>query len=229
MRNPIRARNRTAVVFLVSLAVFVPALVVPRSGDDHSVRIMILTISLAATLISGVVLLVLGDIAKRFVRLRSGEGVLARWTIDPARWEWFRGHSKEWDSREGVRPNDADFAQDPGSHGIDVVVTHDGILIGTHFTPLEPDVRITVRADWMEFYQIIPKPKGPPLHIVIRLALEPGKEHLATEIQQAYRRVLVAAGTSRRPMLYVLLFCFVGLPLVTVMIGLILEATGWSD
>lgn len=229
MRNPIRARNRTALVLLISLAVFVPALVVPRSGDDHSVRIMILTISLAATLISGVVLLVLGDIAKRFARLRSGEGVLARWTIDPARWEWFRQHSTEWDSREGVQPNNADFTQDPGDHGIDVVVTRDGILIGAHFTALEPDVRITVRADWMEFYQIIPKPKGPPLHVVIRLALQPGKEHLATEIQQAYRRVLDAAGSSRRPVLYVLLFCFVGLPLVTVMIGLIARVTGWSE
>lgn len=229
MRNPIRARNRTAVVFLVSLVVFVPALLVPRSGDDRSVRIMILTFSLAATLISGVVLLVLGDIARRFVRLRSGEGVLARWTIDPARWEWFRAHSKEWDSREGVRANDADFTQDPGTHGIDVVVTGDGILIGAQFTALERDARITVRADWMEFYQVIPNPKGQPVHVVIRLPLEPGKEHLATEIQQAYRGVFDAARSSRRPLLYVLLFCFVGLPLVTVLIGFILRVTGWSE
>ncbi len=190
---------------------------------------MLLTFSLAATLISGVVLLVLGDIARRFVRLRSGEGVLARWTIDPARWAWFRGHSKEWDSREGVRPNDADFTQDPGTHGIDVVVTRDGILVGAQFTPLEKDVRISVRADWMEFYQVIPNPKGQPVHVVIRLPLQPGKEHLAAEIQQAYRGVLVAAGSSRRPVIYVLLFCFVGLPLVTVLIGFVLRVTGWSE
>ncbi|HYW30229.1 MAG TPA: hypothetical protein VE869_01900 [Gemmatimonas sp.] len=190
---------------------------------------MILVFSFSATMFSGIALLVVWDIAKRWTRLRSGEGILAKWTIDPARWEWFRHHSKEWDSREGVRPNDADLAQHPGADGIEVVVTRDGILIGSHFTPLEKDVRITVRADWMEFYQIIPKPRGEPLHTVIRLPLQPGEEHLASEIEHAYQRVYRAAASSRRPVIYVLLFCFVGLPLVTVVVSFIGQATGWLE
>lgn len=53
-------------------------------------------------------------------------------------------------------PN-ADLAQDPGNAGIEIAVTRDGILIGEDFRPLEKEVRITVRTDWMEFYQIIPE------------------------------------------------------------------------
>lgn len=229
MRNPIRARNRTAAVFLVSLAVFIPALVIPRSGEDHAARIMILVFTLAATLFSGIILIFSWDTAKRFTRLRSGQGVLAKWTIDPARWEWFRQQSKEWDSRAGVRANGADLTQHPGDNGIDVVVTGDAILMGAQFWPLERNVTITVRADWMEFYQIIPKPKGPPVHEVLRLALQPGKEHLASDIQQAYRTRNDAAGVSRRAVIYVGLFCLVGLPMITGVVWLIARATGWTE
>ncbi|ROZ75653.1 hypothetical protein [Ramlibacter sp. WS9] len=229
MFDYIRSRNRAAVVFMISLAVFVPALVMPRSGEDLVVRKMILFLSLGAMLISGVWLIVRWDEARRLMRLRSGEGVLARWMIDPARWAWFRHHSNEWDKLENVRPNDADLAQPPGQAGIEVVVTRDGILIGEDFRPLEKDVGITVRADWIEFYQIIPKADGPPLHMVLRLPLQPGSESLAAEVQQAYQRAYHAAKSSRHPAIYVLLFCFVGLPAVTLLIWYVAKVTGWTE
>lgn len=227
MFDPIRSRNRTAAVFLVSLAVFVPALVIPRSGEDLKFRTVLLVLSLAATLISGVWLIVRGDEARRLTRLRAGKGVLARWTIDAARWEWFRRLSHEWDQRQGVRPNDANLAQDAGSSGIEVVVTGDAILIGEDFSPIEKDVRITVRADWMEFYQVIPKPNGPAFHMVLRLPLEPGRESLAAEVVQFYRRPSRTPGLGRRQLLYVALFCLVGLPAVTALVWFIAMITGW--
>ena len=229
MFDYIRSRNRAAVVFVISLAVFVPSLVMPRSGEDLVARKMILFLSMGVMLISGVWLLVRWDEARRLVRLRSGQGVLARWTIDPARWAWFRHHSNEWDKLKGVRPNDVDFAQDAGEAGIEVVVTRDGILIGEEFRPLEKDVRITVRADWMEFFQTIPKPDGQPIHMVLRLPLQPGRESVAVDIQQANQRVHDAAKSSRRPMIYVLLLCFVGLPLITFLIWYVGMVTGWVE
>ncbi len=229
MFDYIRSRNRTAAVFVISLAVFVPALVIPRSGDDLVVRKMILFLSMGVMLISGVWLLVRWDEARRLVRLRSGKGVLARWTIDPARWAWFRHHSSEWDKLKDVRPNDADLAQDPGEAGIDVVVTRDGILVGKDFRPLEKDVRITVRADWMEFFQTIPKADGPPVHMVLRLPLQPGRESVAAEIHEAYQSAHDGAKSSRRPVIYVLLFCFVGLPLITFLIWYVGMVTGWVE
>lgn len=229
MFDHVRSRNRTAGVFLISLAVFVPALVIPRSSEVHTGRTLLLFVSLASTLISGVVLTVLWHDAKRLLRLRAGEGILARWTIDAARWEWFRGHSNEWDKREGTEPNNVDFTQNAGESGIDVVVSRDGILIGKDFQPLERDVRITVRADWMEFYQIIPKPKGPALHVALRLPLQPGKEALATDIQQAYQGAYKAAASDRRPLIYVALFCLVGLPAVTALMFFVAKVTGWVE
>ncbi len=224
----IRSRNRAAAICLVSLAVFVPALVIPRTGDDLTVRITILFGSLAATLISAVWLIVRSDETRRLARLHSGKGVIARWTIDPARWEWFRGQSNEWDTREGVRPNDANLGQDPGNAGIDVVVTLDGILVGADFHPLEKDARITDHADWMEFYQVIPKPQGTPMHLVVRLPLQPGKESLASDIRQAYQRVYnAAAGSGRRVLLYLGVSILLGMPAITGLIWLIARITGW--
>lgn len=229
MFNYIRSRNRTAVVFLISLVVFVPALVLPRTGEDLTVRKMILFFSLPVMLISAVWLIVRWDEAKRLIRLRAGEGILARWTIDPARWEWFRHHSNEWDKREGVQPNDADLTQNPGNVGIEVVVTGDGILIGADFRPLEKDVKITVHADWIEFYQIIPKADGPALHMVLRIPLQPGQERLASEVQQSYQQAYQAASLGTNPMIYVALICFVGLPGVTALILFIATITGWVE
>ena len=229
MFDPIRSRNRVAAVFLLALAVFVPALVLPRAADDVALRKMILFASLPVVLISGVWLLVRWNEAKRLLRLRAGEGILARWTIDPARWAWFRHHSGEWDRTAGVRPNDADLAQEPGSAGIDIVVTLDAVLVGAAFTPGEKDVRITVRADWMEFHQTIHKPGGQPLHSVLRLPLQPGKEALASEVQQAYQRALRSSGFGRAALIYMALGIFLGLPAITALIWLVAKLTGWVD
>ena len=109
--DPIRSRNRAAGLSLIALAVFVPALVLPRSEGDLTVRKLILFGSMSVMLISTVWFLVRWDESKRFIRLRAGQGILARWTIDAPRWEWFRGHSKEWDKADGVKPNDVDFVQ----------------------------------------------------------------------------------------------------------------------
>jgi hypothetical protein len=229
MVNPVRSRNLTAVVFLTSLAVFVPALVMPRSGGDLTVRKLILFGSLALMVISAVWLLVRWDEARRLIRLRSGEGILARWTIDAARLECFRRLSHEWDQRQGVRPNDADLAQDPGINGIEVVVSRDAILIGADFWPLEKDVRITVRADWIEFHQIIPKADGQAFHTLLRLPLQPGKESLASDVLQSYQRVHQAAGSGRRQLLYIALLCLVDLPAVSVLTWSIARLTGWVE
>jgi hypothetical protein len=227
MIDPIRSRNRVAVVVLTSLAVFVPALVMPRTAEELAVRKMILFDSLAVLLISAVWLAVRWDEARRLTRLRSGVGVVARWTVDPARWEWFRGLSSEWDRRVGVQPNDARLAQDPGTAGIELVVTRDGILIGTDFWPLERDVRITVHADWIEFNQVIPKASGTALRTVLRLPLERGREQAAADVDAAYRSAIVAARSGPHQLIYVVLICFVGIPAVTALGWFLARITGW--
>ena len=230
MSNPIRSRNRTAVVFGVSLAVFLPALIVPRSAEHLPLRTMLLVASMAAMLFSAVWLIVRWDEARRLTRLRAGQGVLARWSIDAAQWQAFRRHSAAWDQREGLRPNDADLAQDPGPAGIEIVVARDGILIGQDFHPLEKDVRITVHPNWMEFHQVIPKPNGPALHTVLRLPLRPGQELLGREVEQACRHAYtVAAGVGRRALLALGLGLIVGMPAVAALAWFVARITGWVE
>lgn len=228
MHDPIRSRNRAATVFFVALAVFLPALVLPRSGDDLTVRKLILFSSLAVVLISAVWLIVRWDEARRLIRLRAGIGVIARWTIDRARWAWFQGRSHEWDQQKNLRPNDVDFTQGPGPDGLmEIVVTSNAIRIGTHFYPLELNARITVRSDWMEIYDVIPKTDGSPVITVLRLPLQPGKESLATDIQQAYQRKIESARKGVHQLVWIALLAFVGLPLITATIWLIAKLTGW--
>ena len=229
--DPIRSRNRAAAISLIALAIFVPALVLPKSGGDLTGRKLILFGSMGVMLISAVWFLVRWDESRRLLRLRAGQGILARWTIDAARWEWFRGHSHEWDKADNVRPNDVDFAQSLGNNStVDIVVTADAIRVGERFYALEKTVRITTRADWMEFHDVIPKARGTPMHLVLRLPLEPGKEHLAAVIQQGYAS---ATGQGillgRRALLLVVLVCFVGLPAVTALTFWIAKATGWVE
>ena len=228
MFDPIRSRNRTAVVFGVSLAVFLPALLVPRSDEHLALRTMLLVASLALMLSSAVWLIVRWDEARRLTRLRAGQGVLARWSIDAVQWQAFRRHSAAWDQRDDLRPNDAHLAQDPGPAGIAIAVARDGILIGQDFHPLEKDVRITVHAHWMEFHQVIPKADGPALHTVLRLPLQPGREQLGREVEQAYRHACtVAAGFGRRALLALGLGLIVGMPAVTALAWWVAWVTGW--
>lgn len=227
MFNYIRSRNRTAVVFLFSLAVFVPALVIPRSGEDLTYRKLLVFFSLAVTLMSAVWLMVRWNEANRLIRLRAGKGIIARWTIDAVQWESFRRLSSEWDTRENVRQNDADLAQNAGSAGIEIVVTRDGILIGEDFQPLEINATITVRSNWIEFYQVISKPKGSALHIVLRLPLQPGKESLASDVQQSFQRAVAAARSGRLTIVYIGLSIFLGLPAVIAAFWLVARVTGW--
>lgn len=227
--DPQRSRRRSAAVFLLSIAIFLPALVLPRSGEDLAMRKLVLFGSLAVLLISGVWWIVRSDEARRLTRLRAGEGVLARWTLDFAQWGEFRQRSTEWDKRKDLYPNDVDLSQTPGSAGIEIVITGDGVLVGEQFTPVERDVRITVRSDWMEFYQVIPKPKGPPFHTVLRIPLQRGREQLASDVQQGYQRAHQAGRWGIRSPLWIALFIFVGLPAVTAAIWLIARITGWVD
>lgn len=230
MFDPIRSRNRTAVVFGVSMTVFLPALVVPRSDEHLTLRTMLLVASLALVLFCAVWLVVRWDEARRLTRLRAGQGVLARWSIDAAQWQAFRRHSAEWDLRGDLRPNDAHLAQDPGPAGIAIVVARDGILIGQDFHPLEKDVRITVHARWMEFHQVIAKANGPALHTVLRLPLQRGREQLGRQVEQACRHApAAAAGFGRRALLFLGLGLIVGMPAVTALAWWIAWATGWVE
>ena len=135
--------------------------------------------------------------AKRYRRLKSGEGVIARWTVDPARWDWFRQQSKGWDKREGVRPNLANLDQPCGPAGIEIVVTGDALLLGQDFRPLEKNVAIHAYPEWMDFHDTAWKQRGPASHVNLRIPLAPGGQPQAAQIIEApLTQLVIAFSTS---------------------------------
>lgn len=189
MNDPMRSRNRAAAVLAVSVALLVTARALPDASVGHGLH---LALSLAGTIgapISAIWMLVSWVDGKRYRRLKAGIGVIARWNVDGRRWEEFRGQSKGWDKREGVRPNLVNLDQTPGPAGIEIVVTRDAILVGNDFTPVEMNVAIMPYPDWLDLYYVIPKPKGSPFHVNLRIPLAPapGGAQQAAQIVEAYR------------------------------------------
>lgn len=130
---------------------------------------------------------------------------------------------------KGCGANDVDITQDTGDTGIQIAVTLDGILVGEDFHPIEKNVRITVFANWMEFYQISPKPNGQPIHVVVRVPLLPGKESLAADLQQSYQHTQAGGLSGNLTLLYMALAIFLGLPLITLLVWFVAKVTGWVE
>jgi hypothetical protein len=65
----------------------------------------------------------------------------------------------------------------------------------------------------------VPAPVLPPL--------QPGRESMAAEVEQAHRSAYRAAPSGRRSLVYMALGIFVGLPAVTALVVFIATLTGW--
>ncbi|MEO7412127.1 MAG: hypothetical protein ABIZ81_02125 [Opitutaceae bacterium] len=223
MDHPTRSRSRAALLLTASVAALLVARAMPDAGTGFTLQLVLLIGGAIGTTLSAVWLLVCWSEVKRYTRLKAGEGVIARWTVDPVRWDWFRRQSKEWDKREGVRPNLVNLDQTPGTSGIEIVVTGDCILIGENFHALDKNVAIRGQPEWMEFHQTIWKQYGPHLHVNLRIPLAPGGQHQADQIMQVYRQAHTAATARPRTKIYVLLGILVGLPVLTGLIALVMH------
>jgi len=226
MVNSTLSRNRAGPALGVSLAFLLVALFAPKSESYETLRILVLAVTLVTTVSCALWLGFWLNDRKRYVRLRAGQGVIARWTVDPAQWALFRGLSEEWDKRKGVRPNCVNLKQTPGSQGIEIVVTGDCILIGDDFFAIDTGVVITVRGAWMELTQVIHRPNGSAWHLVLRIPFSPSAAQLGAQIQDHYKRVRLASSWTARKTLSILSLVVVGLPVLGALIAGWL--TGWG-
>jgi hypothetical protein len=129
--------------------------------------------------------------------LKAGVGVLARWTVDHARWEWFRGQSHEWDKRPKVGANLIKLDQPCGPSGLEIVVTREALLVGEHFVSFEPNVTFRAYPGWVDITFTIVKTKGPPVPVNLRIPLRPGPDgdQQGVQLVAAYR----AARAAKNP------------------------------
>lgn len=171
MGDPAQSRNRGAMVLAASVVAMLATRAIPDAGGWFALKMVMLIGGMTGAMFGGVWTILCWIDSKRYKRLMVGEGVIARWTVDPARWEWFRHHSKEWDKVDGWPPNLAELDQAPDPGGIEVVVTSDCILIGRHFCSFEKNVTVRAHPDWMHFHFTIWKKSGPPFPVNLRVPL----------------------------------------------------------
>ena len=155
MANPARARNHAAILVTASIIALLVGAALPDAGKGFTPRFLFLMGGLVGIAFGGVWLFICWDAAKRYARLTAGQGVIARWTIDPAHWEKFRQQSKGWDQGKGVRRNNANLDQKPGPQGIEIVVTGKSMLLGDAFYPFEKNVSVHALTKRMEFHETI--------------------------------------------------------------------------
>lgn len=225
MKPPARSRNQGAFVLAVSVVTVLAALFVPAERRGLAFHLLWFS-GVMGTVIGSLWFFMMRAEAKRHARLKAGIGILARWTISPARWEEFRGQSQGWDQRPGVRPNVLNLAQTPPAAGIEIVVTGDGLLVGEEFQSLPRNVQIRSGPGWLEFYQVIAKTDGPDLHLVFRVPPGEAAEQQVAEIKRAYAAAYAANPPFRVSLLHIVLLIFVGLPVLVGLIVLILSLFG---
>lgn len=223
MADPTRSRNIAAAVLAVSVGALLGARALPNESVGHGWHLALILVGLPGTAISGVWMLIAWNDAKAYRRLKAGVGVLARWTVDRDRWEWFRGRSQEWDKRKGVGPNLVRLDQPCAPSGIEIVVTREALLVGEHFVSFEPNVSFRAYPGWVDIDFKIVKPKGPavPINLRIPLAAGPAGDQQGLTLVEAYRASCAAKNPATITKTKFLALFFGGLVGLTALVALL--------
>jgi hypothetical protein len=90
---------------------------------------------------------------RRRERLARGEGVLARWTVDPETWRRTGERCLQAGAQRDAPRNSIVAYDQPPAGGMEVAVLDNAIFVGDEFHALEPDHGITVRVEdgWIGF------------------------------------------------------------------------------
>lgn len=221
MPTPVNSRNRAVFLLLVAAAALATGLLLPSAGQKISLQLFLFLGGLSGAIFAGVWLILQIDSAGRFKRLRRGEGIVARWTVGPARWEWFKEESLKWDKQGDLGVNKVDVRQAVPKNGVEIVIADDCVLIGSDFHAVDRQVSVRAHPEWIELIEDIPNPDGPSRRIVLRFPLAPGQESAAEIVRHHYEQALAQAFSKvsrSSAKLYLFLFLSVGLPLATLLI-----------
>lgn len=85
MDNPKRSRSRAAILLTASVSALIAARIMPDEGSGFTLQLVLILAGTMVAPISAVWLLICCIELKRYTRLEAGEGIIARWTVDPAR------------------------------------------------------------------------------------------------------------------------------------------------
>ena len=154
VRAPHRTRNRQLAVSLVGWAMLGIAVLLP-DGLPMWVAPTCAVVGFHVGLILAVLALQTHAEARTLDRMRRGEGVLATWTVDPARWALFVEHARQLAAAPGARGSMLALPATPPASGYAVTVSEDAIRVEEEFAPMRRDAMVYVAGAVLEFRQLV--------------------------------------------------------------------------
>ena len=154
MRAPHRTRARWLAASLAGWAMLGIALL-QSDGPPSWVVLTCAVVGLHGGLIFGVFALQAHGEARTLDRLRRGEGVLARWTVDPARWGVFLEHARQLAAAPGAHASMLALPSTPPATGYEVTVSEEAIRVAEEFAPMRRDAMVSVAGAVLEFHQLV--------------------------------------------------------------------------
>ena len=196
MRHPRRARNIALGVFIFGLIALPGAVLIP----DHSIP----TAWHTAPFIAGLMSLLLGGAfalhqhldMRAHERLLRGEGLIARWRIDPLAWQAFLGLNRQASAEQGALANQLTLVKEAPPEGIEIIVAQDGVLVGGDFQPVPfrgtPRVENASRlrndqSACIELNLFYPAVRYTPTRLALRFPIPVGAEDLAAKLVAHYQ------------------------------------------
>ncbi|HWA45810.1 MAG TPA: hypothetical protein VHA10_21500 [Hypericibacter adhaerens] len=133
MRRPRLARNIALGFFVFGLIVSPGVFLIPDGTIPRALHSGLAIAGLTSLILGGTFALVQHEETRAQDRLRRGEGVLARWRIDPLAWKDFLALNHQASAEQGALPNQLTPVKETPPEGIEIVVARDGVEVGGDF------------------------------------------------------------------------------------------------
>lgn len=208
MRDPRRGRNLALVVASVGAIAVLVAVWLTRLNRPGNVEVILGVIGLKVALVATVLAIVYHvRVVRRYDRMVRGEGVLARWRIEPERWRLCRAAAEALARSPQALPNELPLPPEIPAAGIEVIVAADAFCVGPEFEPLEKSAVVQLNGPVLEIQQRVPQTRYSTRLAVYRL---PAAENMESEVARLAARFAQQATHSRTLVRKVALVALVG-------------------
>ncbi len=130
MADSRRARNIALGFFASGWAACVAAFLLPGLAESSWVQTCLFIYGLSAIIFGGGTALVRHFDLRAKQALGRGEGIIARWRVEPAEWQKFVAQNEQWSRQRDVYPNELSFPDAVPGEGIEVLVGKDAVQVG---------------------------------------------------------------------------------------------------
>jgi hypothetical protein len=156
------------------------------AGVKSYIAIAVPSLAIAAAALIGAVMLAMA--VRRFEALERGENLLARWPVDPATWRRFaEANAVRQGQMEPRWKTNLVTIPDEIAAPIEIVVSREAVRIGEEYHELEKGLLQGIR--WLpgppvmlEFFFMIPKPRGTNFYYIIRFPAGSTAERQARDV-----------------------------------------------